>query len=235
MLPHVITPGARSPHLKLLQLWSDQTLSFGQRSVTPLDALMHLRHGVRGATTTLGAAAEHATLRWRAHRWDTMLLLLLLQRSAPQAHLCCTYLHFTYVVPLQTLDHFFHHGLHACLMCLCHLWAPDQVFANIRDDFRVLNLTGSVVSAVSTANCSLSYFIKAKVTSIQAWSKRGMKITPLPLYFRSRFNSVNSSSVLCVRASKLTPRGVETNGLTYLVEFLFYCSPKSNIVNNIYF
>lgn len=51
------------PHLKLLQLWSDQTLSFGQRCVTPLDTLMHLRHGVWGATTTLCAAAEHATLQ----------------------------------------------------------------------------------------------------------------------------------------------------------------------------
>lgn len=53
------------PHLKLLQLCGDQTLSLGQRSVTPLDALMDLRHGVWAATATVCTAAEHATLRQR--------------------------------------------------------------------------------------------------------------------------------------------------------------------------
>lgn len=52
-------------HLKLLQLGSDQTLGLGQRSVTPIDALMDLRHGVRAPAATVRAAAEHATLWWR--------------------------------------------------------------------------------------------------------------------------------------------------------------------------
>lgn len=45
----LLTTGGQSvdvPHLKLLQLCGDQTLSLGQRSVTSLDALMDLRHGV---------------------------------------------------------------------------------------------------------------------------------------------------------------------------------------------
>lgn len=54
---------AHVPHLKLLQLWGDQPLRLGQRSVTPLDALMHLRHGVWGAITALCTAAEHTTLQ----------------------------------------------------------------------------------------------------------------------------------------------------------------------------
>lgn len=51
------------PHLKLFQFWGDQSLSLSQRSVTPFYALMNLRHGVRGAATAVGAAAEHATLQ----------------------------------------------------------------------------------------------------------------------------------------------------------------------------
>lgn len=50
-------------YLKLLQLWSDQALSFGQGSVTRLDALMHLSHAVCGAIAALCAAPEHAPLQ----------------------------------------------------------------------------------------------------------------------------------------------------------------------------
>lgn len=51
------------PHLKFFQFWGDQSLSLSQRSVTPFYALMNLRHGVWGATTAVGAAAEHTTLQ----------------------------------------------------------------------------------------------------------------------------------------------------------------------------
>lgn len=78
--------------LKLFQFRGHQSLSLSQRSVAPIYALVNLGHGVRGATAAVCAAAEHATL------------------------------HFTDVVPLQALDHFFHHVLHARLMCLCHFF-----------------------------------------------------------------------------------------------------------------
>lgn len=46
-----------------------------------------------------------------------------------------TYLHFTDVVPLQALDHWFHLILHACLVSLCHLCSPREVFTDVRDEF----------------------------------------------------------------------------------------------------
>lgn len=51
------------PHLKLFQFRGHQSLSLSQRSVAPVYALVNLRHGVRGATTAVCAAAEHAALQ----------------------------------------------------------------------------------------------------------------------------------------------------------------------------
>lgn len=112
-------------HLKLLQLCGDQSLSLGQRRVTPLDALMHLRHGVRGAVTAVRAALEHTTLQQISWHVDGCR-----EQTQVETKLCTrlsrvtrwdTYLHLTDVVFLQALDHIFHHILHACLVCLCHL------------------------------------------------------------------------------------------------------------------
>lgn len=52
-----------SPHLKLFQFRGHQSLSLSQRSVAPIYALVNLSHGVRGATTAVCAATEHATLQ----------------------------------------------------------------------------------------------------------------------------------------------------------------------------
>lgn len=90
------------------------------------------------------------------------------------------YLHFPDVVPLQALDHLLHLVLHAGLMCLSHLCSHSQSL------LRSVERTGPGVRGGEpvrfTRNVWL-YFINAKVTSIQAWSKA--RITPLPLYFRN--------------------------------------------------
>lgn len=53
----------------------------------------------------------------------------LVETKALQARLHVEiYLHFTDVVPLQALDHWFHLILHACLVSLSHLCSSREVF-----------------------------------------------------------------------------------------------------------
>lgn len=114
-------------HLKLLQLGGDQSLRRGQRSVTLLDALMNLGHGVRGAVTTVCAALEHPTLQQQRQRdlmyrdWQDRQRNKSSACYIPHVHRWDTYLHFTDVVLFQALDHVFDHILHSYLVCLCHL------------------------------------------------------------------------------------------------------------------
>lgn len=111
-------------HLKLLQLGSDQTLGLGKRSVTPIDALMDLRHGVWAPAATVRAATEHATLqRWHTTRWETRNGIARASATHSERLL---YLHFPDMVPLQALDHLLHLVLHASLMCLRHPCSLSQ-------------------------------------------------------------------------------------------------------------
>lgn len=149
------------PHLKLLQLWSDQTLSFGQRCVTPLDTLMHLRHGVWGATTTLCAAAEHATLQQEDtdETCDG-------HNAAAEIRQVKGYLPAFYVYGPSPGFGPFLPPQSACVpdVPLPSLFAPLSLSLSqpsLREYSRRvnhINRTGLVVSAVSTAKLSPSYF-----------------------------------------------------------------------------
>lgn len=52
-------------YLELLQLRSDGPLRLGEGGVAAFDAVVHLRHAVRGALAALCATAEHSALRER--------------------------------------------------------------------------------------------------------------------------------------------------------------------------
>lgn len=79
------------------------------------------------------------------------------------------YLHFPYMVPLQALDHLLHLVLHASLMCLRHLCLLSQ--SRLKSIKQSRPGSGRTYRIRVNAVAELLYFIRAKVTSIQAWSK----------------------------------------------------------------
>lgn len=170
---------------------------------------MDLRHGVWAPAATVCAATEHATLKRRRHtiRWETHSGM----REHPRKRTTALPASFGYgpspgFGPSPPPRSAFEPDV------------PPPFVLSITIEVCQTNWTWGAAarSTLFTRNVWL-YFIKAKVTSIQAWSKA--RITPLPVYFRSFTKwKKKSTSRFCNPASLWIPERIRPK-LSLMTQF----------------